>query len=151
MGYLKIDLGNLSLIMNKSLTFIKTNPKKPSSKVNHLIAIGIDKYRNCPELYNCVGDAEKFIETLLENYQFEERNIRRIYNEEATRANIISTIRHYAASLTETDYLIIYYSGHGEYDSILDEGYWIPVDATRDDEFTYFNINALKAGMQSYS
>jgi len=29
-------------------------------------------------------------------------------------------------------------------------GYWIPVDAKRDDEFTYFNINALKAGLQGY-
>ena len=45
--------------------------------------------------------------------------------------------------------LLIWYAGHGKY--INDVGYWIPVDAKRDDEFTYFNINALKAGMQSYS
>jgi tetratricopeptide (TPR) repeat protein len=45
--------------------------------------------------------------------------------------------------------LMIYYAGHGKY--INDVGYWIPVDAKRDDEFTYFNINALKAGLQGYS
>ncbi|MGD0583424.1 MAG: tetratricopeptide repeat protein [Bacteroidales bacterium] len=45
--------------------------------------------------------------------------------------------------------LLIWYAGHGKY--INDVGYWIPVDAKRDDEFTYFNINALKAGMQSYT
>jgi hypothetical protein len=45
--------------------------------------------------------------------------------------------------------LLIWYAGHGKF--INDIGYWIPVDAKRDDEFTYFNINALKAGMQSYS
>ena len=45
--------------------------------------------------------------------------------------------------------LMIWYAGHGKF--INDVGYWIPVDAKRDDEFTYFNINALKAGMQSYS
>lgn len=45
--------------------------------------------------------------------------------------------------------LLVWYAGHGK---MIDEtGYWIPIDATRDDEFTYFNINALKAGMQSYS
>jgi hypothetical protein len=45
--------------------------------------------------------------------------------------------------------LMVYYAGHGKY--INDVGYWIPVDAKRDDEFTYFNINALKAGLQGYS
>jgi tetratricopeptide (TPR) repeat protein len=45
--------------------------------------------------------------------------------------------------------LLVWYAGHGKF--INDVGYWIPVDAKRDDEFTYFNINALKAGMQAYS
>jgi hypothetical protein len=30
-------------------------------------------------------------------------------------------------------------------------GYWIPVDAKRDDEFTYYNLNALRASLQSYT
>jgi tetratricopeptide (TPR) repeat protein len=45
--------------------------------------------------------------------------------------------------------LMIWYAGHGK--NINDIGYWIPVDAGRDDEISYFNINALKAGMQSYA
>ena len=45
--------------------------------------------------------------------------------------------------------LLIWYAGHGKF--INDVGYWIPVDANKDDEFTYFNINALKAGMQGYA
>ncbi len=45
--------------------------------------------------------------------------------------------------------LLVWYAGHGKF--INDVGYWIPVDAKRDDEFTYFNINALKAGLQGYS
>jgi tetratricopeptide (TPR) repeat protein len=45
--------------------------------------------------------------------------------------------------------LLVWYAGHGKF--INDIGYWIPVDAKRDDEFTYFNINALKAGLQSYT
>ena len=45
--------------------------------------------------------------------------------------------------------LLVWYAGHGKY--INDSGYWIPTDAKRDDEFSYFNINNLKAGMQSYS
>ncbi len=45
--------------------------------------------------------------------------------------------------------IMIWYAGHGKY--INDIGYWIPVDAKRDEEFTYFNINVLKAGLQGYS
>jgi tetratricopeptide (TPR) repeat protein len=45
--------------------------------------------------------------------------------------------------------LLIWYAGHGKF--INDIGYWIPVDAKRDDEFTYFNINTLKAGLQGYT
>jgi tetratricopeptide (TPR) repeat protein len=45
--------------------------------------------------------------------------------------------------------LLVWYAGHGKF--INETGYWIPTDANRDDEFTYFNINNLKASMQSYS
>lgn len=45
--------------------------------------------------------------------------------------------------------LLVWYAGHGKY--INDIGYWVPVDAARDDEFTYFNISTLKAALQSYA
>lgn len=44
--------------------------------------------------------------------------------------------------------LLIWYAGHGKF--INETGYWIPIDARRDDEYTYFNINFLRAAMQSY-
>ena len=44
--------------------------------------------------------------------------------------------------------LLVWYAGHGKY--VNESGYWIPVDASRDDEFSYYNINALKAAMQVY-
>jgi tetratricopeptide (TPR) repeat protein len=45
--------------------------------------------------------------------------------------------------------LLVWYAGHGKF--IQNVGYWIPVDAKRDDESTYYNINFLKAGLQGYS
>lgn len=44
--------------------------------------------------------------------------------------------------------LLIWYAGHGKF--INEVGYWIPVDAKRDDEFTYFNISTLRASMETY-
>ncbi len=45
--------------------------------------------------------------------------------------------------------IVVWYAGHGKY--LNNSGYWIPVDGKTDDEFTYFNITALKAAMLSYS
>jgi len=45
--------------------------------------------------------------------------------------------------------LVIWYAGHGKF--VSPTGYWVPVDAKTDDEFSFFGINNLKAGMQSYS
>jgi hypothetical protein len=44
--------------------------------------------------------------------------------------------------------LLIWYAGHGKF--INNTGYWIPVDATWNDEFSYYNIGQLKASMESY-
>jgi len=45
--------------------------------------------------------------------------------------------------------LFIWFAGHGKNSN--DNGYWIPSDATMDIEFSYFNINALKASLYSYT
>ncbi|MCK5776250.1 MAG: caspase family protein, partial [Bacteroidales bacterium] len=45
--------------------------------------------------------------------------------------------------------LVIWYAGHGKFQN--ETGYWIPVDATRNDEFSYYSISNLKASMQIYA
>ena len=45
--------------------------------------------------------------------------------------------------------LVIWYAGHGK--SLNETGYWIPVDAQRNDEYSYYSIINLKASMQIYA
>ena len=45
--------------------------------------------------------------------------------------------------------LLVWYAGHGKF--INNVGYWIPTDAKRDDEFTYYNINTLRSHLQGYT
>ncbi len=45
--------------------------------------------------------------------------------------------------------LLIWYAGHGKF--INETGYWIPVDARRDDEFSYFNVANLRSYLSSYN
>ncbi len=44
--------------------------------------------------------------------------------------------------------LVIWFAGHGKF--INDVGYWIPIDARRDEEFTYYSLGTLKASMDTY-
>ncbi len=44
--------------------------------------------------------------------------------------------------------LLIWYSGHGKVSN--DNGYWIPVDGSKKDEFSYFNTNNLKGYLGTY-
>ncbi len=88
------------------------------------------------------------VQRALANYQV--TNI--IHKKDMTKAEMEKFFNIELRNLLKTNQvksLLVWYAGHGKF--INDVGYWIPVDAKRDDEFTYFNINALKAGMQSYT
>lgn len=109
----------------------KTGKLEPSKGKNYLFIIAIDDYDNCPKLYNPVKDAKDLLNLLAEKYEFENQNIITLFNADANESNIIHSFRDLARSLTPQDNLIIYFSGHGEYDDIFKEGYWIPSNAGR--------------------
>lgn len=96
---------------------------------NYLFVIAIDAYEHCPTLYNCLRDAHQLIELLTTRYRFEKKNVKTLFNEKATEGNIFRGFRELAQTVTLKDNVVIYFSGHGEYDKVFDEGYWIPVNA----------------------
>jgi len=95
----------------------------------YALIVGVDKYSGTwPALQNAVNDA-KAIEALMKSkYQFE--SIITLYNESATRANIIKEFEWLDENVKPEDNVLIYYSGHGEFKKALNKGYWVPVDAT---------------------
>lgn len=97
--------------------------------VNYLLAIAIDKYEHCPRLYNCVQDARRLIDVLSTHYQFEKEHTFTLFNEQATEHAIIDMFKKMVELIRPEDNFIILFSGHGEYEEAIDEGYWIPVDA----------------------
>ncbi len=103
--------------------------ERPKSGKNYLFVIAIDAYEHCPTLYNCLRDANQLIEILTTQYDFEKKYVRTLFNEAATESNIFQGFRTLAQTVTEEDNVVIYFSGHGEYDKVFDEGYWIPVNA----------------------
>jgi WD40 repeat protein len=95
----------------------------------YALIIGIDNYTGqWRPLQNAVKDAKAIDQVLRSKYKFD--YIKELYNEQATRVNIIKELESLVQNVKPTDNLLIYYSGHGDYNQALNKGYWVPVDAT---------------------
>ncbi len=112
---------------------------------NYLFAVGIDDYYYWPELNNAVKDVNDLASVLLEQYNFGFSDITIIKNEQATQRNILEGLRSMIEKVTPHDNIIIYFSGHGYFDELLNEGYWIPADAEDGNQADYLaNSSILK-------
>jgi len=93
------------------------------------LIIGIDHYSGeWKPLRNAVNDAKAVEKQLRERYEFQA--FRTLYNEQATRTNIIKEYEWLMANAKENDNVLIFYSGHGDYNESLNRGFWVPADAT---------------------
>ncbi|MGC3947973.1 MAG: caspase family protein [Chryseolinea sp.] len=97
---------------------------------NKLILIGIDKYLFHDPLNNCAKDARDLKDILLEKYDFEEWNVSELYNQNATSKAIQDLLMKTVDTLSASDNLVIFFSGHGHYESTRERGYWIPTEGT---------------------
>lgn len=112
---------------------------------NFLIVIGINDYQSWPQLYNAVSDVKGVNTVLTSEYLFEPENVTLLLDGEATRSNIYEALRTHIEKITPQDNLLIYYSGHGYFDKLLSEGYWVPVDGAKNDVSSYIpNAQILK-------
>lgn len=99
------------------------------SRKNFLFIIGIDKYSSDHhDLENAVYDAERVRDILIDRYGFELIE-GPLFNEHATRSNIIEALNRLTNLVTEEDNLIIYHAGHGVMNTQTGKGFWIPSDA----------------------
>jgi formylglycine-generating enzyme required for sulfatase activity len=115
-----------------------------ANRTNHLLAIAINDYLYCAKLNNAVKDVQDFIGLMTERFEFEKGNIHTLFNAEATKFNIFNRLHHLVTTLKPEDNLVIYFSGHGEYDKILDRGFWIPVEAQKGDFSHYISNTEIK-------
>lgn len=114
-----------------------------SKAKNYLFVVGVNDYDHWPKLYNAVKDATDIVSTLLTSYTFDFGNVVMLKNEQATRNNIYKSLRGLIEQITPQDNLIIYYSGHGYFDELLNEGYWIPADARTNSSGDYLSNSDL--------
>lgn len=117
----------------------------------YALIIGIDDYKgDWSPLKNAVNDARGVKQTLEEKYSFD--HFITLYNEDATRTNIIKKFEWLVENVKENDNLLIFYSGHGEYKEALNKGYWVPSDAVTRSTSNFISnsdIQTFLSGIQS--
>ena len=95
----------------------------------YALVIGNNEYQDLTDLRSAVNDA-KVVSTVLEvDYGF---NVKLLEN--ASRKEILRSLKHLRQSVSAKDNVLIYYAGHGYLDKDTDYGYWLPVDSERDDD-----------------
>ncbi len=102
---------------------------------NFLLIIAIDGYLHWPKLQNAVRDAESVKDILLKKYRFTPGDLFELVNADASRDKIRNALIKIRQEITKDDNLIIYYAGHGDYNTDYNMGAWIPYDA---------NLNAMQ-------
>ena len=101
----------------------------------HMLAVGINKYQN--EAYNlnyAQPDARSLVAKLNERGKklFKEINRIEIYDEDATRENIIMAFKTMMHRAKPEDVFLFYYAGHGTLDEEHnDEYYLVPTNITK--------------------
>jgi WD40 repeat protein len=110
---------------------------------NFLLVIGINNYTYWPKLNNAVKDAQDVRDMLTSRYGFLPENTIGIYNEEASSKNILDQLLKIQEMMRVNDNLLIYFSGHGFYNSKIDEGYWVPYGAQKNEETDYLPNSTL--------
>ena len=113
----------------------------------YALVIGNNDYQQLSPLRTAINDA-RTVSTLLEvEYGF---NVKLLEN--ATRVDIVKSISILRSQVGNQDNLLIYYAGHGHLDEAANEGYWLPIDASRDDPSNWITTDQIVGqirGMQA--
>lgn len=81
---------------------------------SHALVIGINDYQNSSPLEFAKNDALDLAKILIDRFNFPERNVKLLVDDDATRESIHSSFLAYADDKTEPDdRLIFFFAGHG--------------------------------------
>jgi uncharacterized caspase-like protein len=122
---------------------IKTKPR-PYPDIDFgsysALIIGNNNYQYLPPL----KDAKKVAEALKDKYGFKIKLLL-----DASRSDILLALNNLRWNLTNQDNLLIYYAGHGWLDKEADEGYWLPVNAQKDNTIAWISNSSITASLRA--
>lgn len=130
----------------KKLVNIDIKSLKNSGRYYALV-IGNNKYKFVTPLDTAEHDAKEVSNLLRKAFGFKTTLLLN-----ATRSQILKELAHFRTQLTKNDNLLIYYAGHGWLDEDVDEGYWLPIDAEKDNPSNWLSnsdITTMLRAIQS--
>jgi len=104
----------------------------------HALIIGNDNYAQFPKLSTAVNDAKAVAKVLHDRYGFKTTTL-----VNATRFSLLASLQRMKKKLTPKDNLLVYYAGHGELSANKETGYWIPVDAKKNNKRKWIPNSAI--------
>lgn len=136
-------------ISNTNVRGIGLSPKMASAGQLKLgayraLIIGNDEYKDRNKLWKplktAVSDA-KAVEALLKQ-QYGFSDVERLEN--ASRKDILDSLRGLSKRVMKNDSVLLYYAGHGYLDEGTNKGFWVPVDAQGKDQTTYVRNSTIR-------
>lgn len=116
---------------------------------NYAVLFGAQDYQdpNINSLSEPLKDAERLKKVLINNYTFAPEEVKVIKN--PTYETMVNTFDSLRRLVTDKDFLLIFYAGHGYYEKETEKGYWLPVDASKDSKSKWYRNSALKDDIES--
>ncbi|MCF6352970.1 MAG: caspase family protein [Cyclobacteriaceae bacterium] len=129
---IKVVASNNASIESKPAETVVEYQTPTQETVLYVLAIGINTYKNPSlNLNYAQNDAEAFVELIKKESDvlFDKVETHELYNEEATRTNILGVLDLLSNKIKPSDVFYFYYAGHG---SMVDEQfYFVPTNSTR--------------------
>ena len=115
-----------------------------SRRKYYALIIGINEYEDdaIQDLDNPLNDAEQLAGVLTYHYAFDQQNVTVLENPK--REDIIKALDKLTGVVTEKDNLLIFYAGHGIWNAQLNQGYWLPSDASMDSKSYWLSNSTLR-------
>jgi len=114
----------------------------------YALVIGINNYQYLDKLKTAEKDAIDVENILKSSYGFKTTLL---VNENATRKNILLELNKFVKQLGQDDKLLVYYAGHGYFDKEADKSYWLPVDASGDENTEWIIADSITSNFKKIS
>jgi tetratricopeptide (TPR) repeat protein len=135
-------------VATDTVKLIYTGPEHEATNAkNHLLVVAINRYydNNWPDLAMPIKDAMDVYNILTERFEFDPAYTDTIFNENATLRTVNQKMRTLVEKAGPDDNVIIYFAGHGHFDQILNEGYWVLADGEQSNAAISVVLRAFKA------
>jgi tetratricopeptide (TPR) repeat protein len=130
------------ILNRKAITESVVNPMG----ITWVVFIENGSYANFPSLEGPAKDRET-LKNALSSYRIDNFITKKNMTKDEMERFFSIELRQQLKS-AQVNSLVVWYAGHGKFQN--ENGYWIPVNAKMNDEFTYFQITNLKGYISTY-